>query len=65
MIHIEMSFQRCFWTDHHCWMVVRIWKSIGIEWLWKTSANGISIAIEWDNCDIENRALASQVMISV
>ena len=26
---IEMSFQRCFRSDHHFWMVVRIWKSIG------------------------------------
>ena len=36
MIPIEMSFKRCFRSDHR--------KSI-VEQVWKTSANGISIAI--------------------
>ena len=35
MIPIEMSFQRCFGSDHHFWIAVRIWKSIGQ--VWKTS----------------------------
>ena len=66
MIPIEISFQRCFRSDHHFWMVVRIWKSIGDRYgklspmEFQFPFNGTTVISK-----IGHLWLASQVMIVV